>query len=183
MVSIYQRNFVQSWTEQSALLSDIVTQQPGLETYTLLLITNLPDTRLVFLSAYSCNLSLRYLFDIPFRGPNSPFPDDESARVSRAFNADQVNCGLVYRGRDLDPWVDVEFSTDGVLLRRIGHWDHLFPYSRVLVFEYSEDDGTRLLDEIPARLLPPGARASDYDPRALAQPLPVRPTAHEVLGR
>jgi hypothetical protein len=183
MVTIYQRNFVQSWTEQSALLSDVVTQQPGLETYTLVLIANLPDTRLVFLSGYSCDFSLRYLFDVPYRGPNSPFPDDESARMSRVFRDDQVYCGLIYRGRDLDPWTDVEFTPDGVLLRRIGLWDHLFPYSRVLIFEYSDGSGTRLLDEIPVRLLPPGARAADYHPRALGQPYPVRPEAHEVLGR
>lgn len=179
MAAVYQRNFIDSWREQRQILAETVKQAPDIETSTLVIMAGLPDTRVVFASGYTCEFALRYLF-----GQEQQLAEVRSiARTADEVLNQRVSCGLLYDGPNyLDAYTKLEFQPDGVHYR-FRRFDYLYPYDRVVLFDAGDGERARLLDELPARLLPPGmARPVGYNPRALIRDVPVRPAARQILG-
>lgn len=167
MAMIYQRNFRDSWIEQRAVLTDITREAPSLDTGSLVVVSGLPDTRIVFVSGYTCDLALMELYKHPYPEASLYFGDplDHEAIVNRS-----VSCGLLFNGRNLDPHTSVAFGPTGVAYARTLRLRYVFPYSRLVLFEYQPGTGTRLLTTIPPSLVPPGADTSGYNPCALIDP-------------
>jgi hypothetical protein len=175
MASVYQRNARDTWREQRQVLASIIAQAPRIETGTLLVITNLPDTRIVIPAGYDCEFALTYLLGLTLPPPAIV------RRTAEERVGLRVNCALMYqRGRALDPSTRVEFRADGANWT-FQHYTYLFPYNRLLVFEFDETTSTaRLLSDLPDDLARSVA-AADYRPHNLFKLEPPRPQAQRVL--
>src|SRR5262249_35799519 len=98
MASVYQRNYSQAWDEQRATLKAVVEQAPNIPDGSLILISGLPDTRIVFVGGYTCEFALGYLED----RPHVPAMLRYTAQSAEEVVAKRINCGLLFNGRDLD---------------------------------------------------------------------------------
>lgn len=159
MTAIYQRNYRQSWQEQRLILGSLFEQAPRIAHGTLVVISGLPDSRIIMVSGYTCEYAVMYLA----RNPD----------VEPAFRTQRVGCGLLFNGRDLDAQVHIKPMQATVLddfSAALPPFQYMYSYSDTIFFRYVEGYGLELLDQIPPELVPPGADVSAYNPRALISP-------------
>jgi hypothetical protein len=162
MGSVYQRNYTQTWREQSGVLRAILAQAPDVVDGTLVVIAGLPDSRIVFVSGYSCEFALAFLERHPFEVLDLRIDPSQVASIVGG----RINCGLAFDGRALDFQNRIQFEAEGVSDHFRGV-DYLFPYDRLVLFAYQAPGTVSLLDHIPPEMLPDGADASGYRPESL----------------
>jgi hypothetical protein len=175
MAAVYQRNYRDTWREQQSVLRQVVARAPDISVGSLVVISGLPDSRIIFASGYTCEFALTYLYGHPYVSPALRL----TASNGEQFTDKRVSCGLLFNGRDLDPNVHLQFRTDGVY-DRFGSFDHLFPFEKIIVFQYNEG-ALRMLDQLPNTLVPAGTDAGKYDPQALIRSKPLRSEARQLL--